>query len=95
MLGPDLGQRVAAEREEDGLSAFWAAHMEGDALLDVLTFAHGAQFSVTKDQIRARHKTFYRNLIEDGLNSESTPHQAIFLEAMWAHGEWRHQWLYR
>ncbi len=55
----------------------------GEPCPRVFPFAQGAQFSVTKEQIRARPPAFFQGLLDDGLNSRVMTHQSFQLETAW------------
>jgi len=68
---------------------YWQKHLSDVALPEVLRVAHSSVFSISREDILRRPKSFYQALLADVSNTEF-PHQALFVEYMWwyiFHGE--------
>merc|ERR1719162_1494326 len=62
--------------------SFWARYMPTVPLPERVLAAHGAVFSVSRENIRSHPKHFYEGLLAE-LEGAKDPYQSFFLEHMW------------
>jgi len=62
--------------------SFWARYMPTVPLPERVLAAHGAVFSVSRENIRSHPKHFYEGLLKE-LEGTKDPYQSFFLEHMW------------
>ena len=62
--------------------SFWARYMPTTPLPERVLAAHGAVFSVSRENIRSHPKHFYEGLLKE-LEGAKDPYQSFFLEHMW------------
>ena len=62
--------------------SFWARYMPTTPLPERVLAAHGAVFSVSRENIRSHPKHFYEGLLKE-LEGTKDPYQSFFLEHMW------------
>jgi len=62
--------------------SFWARYMPTVPLPERVLAAHGAVFSVSRENIRSHPKHFYEGLLAE-LEGSKDPYQSFFLEHMW------------
>lgn len=77
-----LMQQDGRGQDVSRFQEFWQKHLGETPLPEVLRVAHGSMFSVLREDILRRPKSFYQALLADVSNSE-LPHLSLFVENMW------------